>query len=118
MLLIAAIAHNSASIPLLIIGSGWLAIGLFGFRQRRRMATEVQLAGGVLSFTFPNQTQSMPVAEVVEIRPSRGDINRFAPILVKNVNGDVVRLTPRLGGLIELLVEVRRLNPDVRLGDF
>jgi hypothetical protein len=119
MLVGAAIADNSASIPLVIIGGAWLLMGLLGFRQNRRMASEIQLTGGgLLTFSFPKERISLPVSEVVEIRPSRGDINRFAPILVKDVNGHVVRLVPRLQGLVELLLELRHQNPSIRVGNF
>lgn len=119
MLTGAAIAHNAASIPLVVIGGAWLVFGVLGLRQGRRLAREVQLSdAGVLTFLFPRERISLQVSEVAEIRPSRGDMNRFAPILVRDVNGNVVRMVPRLQGLVELLVEVRRLNPAIRLGNF
>ena len=119
MLVGAAIAHNAASIPLVVIGGAWLLMGLLGLRQGRRMASEVQLTGsGLLTFSFPKERISVPVSEVVEIRPSRGDINRFAPILVRDVNGNVVRIVPRLQGLVELLLELRHQNPSIRMGNF
>ena len=115
----AAIARSAASIPLLVIGGAWLLMGFLGLRQGRRMASEVQLTdAGLLTFSFPKERTSLPVSEVAEIRPSRGDINRFAPILVRDVNGNVVRLVPRLQGLVELLVELRHQNPSIRVGNF
>jgi hypothetical protein len=118
MLILAAVIHDDASVPLLIIGAAWALMGCFGIRQGRRMAQSVRLVSGVLMFTFPRKTLSLDVAEVAEIRPTRGDINRFAPILVRSERGDVVRLVPRLQGLIELLAEVRRLNPAIKFGHF
>lgn len=118
MLVAAAIARDSASIPLIIIGAGWFACGLLAMRQHRRTAQEVQLNGNVLTFQFPKRRESVSVGDIEEIRRTRGDLSHFAPIQVRTVGGEVIRLPPRLSGLIDLLVEIRSRNPAVRIGDF
>jgi len=119
MLMGAAVAHRSASIPLLAIGGGWLIIGLLGLRQGRRTARKVQLSEGVLSFTFPrHKTAVVPLSDVSLIRPGRGDINRMSQIVVEKKSGNIIRVAPRMQGLFDLLVEVRRLNPDIQIGNF
>jgi hypothetical protein len=118
MLVAAAIAHRTASIPLLIIGAWWCACGLIAVRQYRRVAREAQLSGDVLTFVFANRSQSIPVGEIDEIRRARGDISHWMPIQVRSVGGEVVRLPPRMIGLFDLLMKLRTLNPAIRIADF
>jgi len=117
MLVAAAIAHRTASIPLIIIGAWWCACGLIAIRQYRRTAREVQLSGNVVTFVFANRSQSVPVGEIDEIRRARGDLSHWMPIQVRTIGGGLVRLPPRMIGLIDLLMNLRRLNPAIRIGD-
>jgi hypothetical protein len=81
--------------------------------QSRHTARGVQLANGVITFVFPNRRLTFPVDDVNEVRRSRGDINRFAPIRFSTATHGVVKSVPRLQGMFEFLVELRRLNPQV-----
>ena len=113
MLAIAAVAHNAASIALLIIGGWWFAVGVLAFIQAQRTAREVQLVNGAVTFIFPKQNLTVPVGDIEEVRRSRGDINRFAPIRFRTASHGVVKAVPRLQGMFDFLVELRRVNPQV-----
>jgi hypothetical protein len=57
MLTGAAAAHGAASVPLVVIGSGWLAIGALGLRRNRNCANQVRIDGTTLTFTGATQPQ-------------------------------------------------------------
>jgi hypothetical protein len=115
MLAIAGIVSSTSSVPLLAIGLAWIVIGLLGLRANRACAQQVSIDGLLVTFFGPRMHVVVPMADVVEIRRSRGDINRLAPLTVVFSNRVPVHIAPRILGLIELFVTMRRFNPDVRL---
>lgn len=117
MLLGAAVAHDSASIPLLVIGGAWTVMGAAGAAQRRRVFTSAQFENGVLTLVSPSEEARVAADDILEIRRSRGDINRFSPLQVRTRSHGTMRLSPRLNGLIELLVDLRAANPGMRVGN-
>lgn len=116
MLLAAAIAHDSASIALLVIGGAWTAMGIAGAAQRRKVFRSAELGNGFLTFTSATEELRVPVTDILEIRRSKGDLNRFSPLRVRTRSHGTIKLSPRLNRLIELLVELRTANPEVRIG--
>lgn len=115
MVMVAALAHDSASTPLLVIGAIWTAMGLGGLRMNRRTFRAVRLKSGMVSFMSPGRALTIPVAEILEVRRARGDINRFSPLRVITRSHGTLAISPRLDGLIELLVELRAANPALRI---
>ena len=115
MLALAALVHHGATIPLLVIGTAWTLIGLAGMRSSRRTYRAVRLDGGIVTFSSPSRVLTIPAAEIIEVRRARGDINRFAPLKVTTSSNGTLALSPRLNGLIELLVELRIANPALRI---
>ena len=115
MAMLAALAHDSASIPLLVIGGLWAVMGLGGLAMNRRTFRAVRLESGMVSFMSPGRALTMPVAEILEVRRARGDINRFSPLRVITRSHGTLAISPRLDGLIELLVELRAANPALRI---
>ena len=118
MLLAAAILWASASVPLLVIGGGWLVLGLGGAWQWRRVAREVRLEGELITFVFPAQELTIPAADVLEIRRARWDTNQVAWLRFETMSHGTIKVAARLRGLFELLSELRRLNPQVKYPDF
>jgi len=49
MLLGAAVAHEAAGIPLLVIGGGWTAMGAAGAAQRRTVFRWAEFENGILT---------------------------------------------------------------------
>jgi hypothetical protein len=115
MLTLAALAHDSASIPLLVIGALWTVMGLGGLRMNRRTFRAVRLESGIVTFLSPGRAVTIPVAEILEVRRARGDVNRFSPLRVITRGHGTLAMSPRLDGLIELLVELRSANPALRI---
>jgi hypothetical protein len=115
MLLVAALAHDSASIPLLILGTAWTAIAIAGVTTTRRTFRAVRFDDGVVTFVSPGRSLSIPVAEIIEVRHARGDVNRVAPLKVITSSNGALRISPRLNGLIELLLELKTANPALRV---
>ncbi|HET9059727.1 MAG TPA: hypothetical protein VFN61_07380, partial [Acidimicrobiales bacterium] len=99
MLFGAAVAHDSASIPLLVIGGGWTAMGAAGAAQRRHVFRSAQFENGVLTLSSPSDEVRVPADDILEIRRSRGDVNRFSPLQVRTRSHGIIRLSPRLHGL-------------------
>lgn len=118
MLAVAAGERGAAAVPLLSIGSVWLLIGGLGFRQYRGCAQQVSIDGNTVTFSGPRSPVVVSMADVVEVRRAWGDVNRVSPLIIVIANRAPIRIAPRMRGLFELFVDLRRVNPDVRLPDF
>jgi hypothetical protein len=117
MLLLAAAIHRTASIPLLIIGGWWIVFGSLALFQGRQTARELHLQHDVVTFVFSKKEMKVPVHAILEMRRTWGDINRFMPIKVRTTQGERLKVVPRMTGLFEFAVELRRLNPTVDMGN-
>jgi len=113
MLLGAALAHESASIPLLVIGGAWLAMGVGWLISTRRAAREIVIDGNVVRFISPRGHVDVDADDIVEIGYPRTDINRMGMLSVRTSTHGTIKAVPRLIGLMDVLVELRRLNPHV-----
>jgi hypothetical protein len=113
LLVVAAITRDSNSIPLLVIGTGWIVIGLAALWWRPRVAHEVCIESGRIIFVFPRTELTVPVGDLVRIRRAWGDLNHWLWFRFETRSHGSVRVAARLEGLIELLAEIRRLNPGV-----
>ncbi len=117
MLALAAVVHDAASIALLIIGGWWALVGVFALIQGRSTAREVRLEQGVVPFVLASKNVVVPATEIEEFRRSRGDLNHFMPIRVRTAHDGVAKVAPRLCGLFQFLIELRRFNPMVEIGE-
>ena len=118
MLLAAALIWAAPSVALLLIGGAWFAMGLAGARQWRRVAREVRIEGELITFVFPGQELTIPAADVLEIQRARWDTNRLGWLRFRTGSHGTVKVAARLRGLFDLLLELRRLNPQVTYPDF
>lgn len=117
MLAVAAGEHGAAAVPLLFMGSAWLVIGCLGIRQYRACAQQVSVDGTTVTFSGPQPPVVVSIADVVEVRRAWGDVNRVSPLTIVMANHAPIRIAPRMRGLFDLFVDLRRVNPDVRLPD-
>jgi hypothetical protein len=117
VLFLAAISQRP-SVPLLVIGSFWMAIGTIGIRQWRGVAREVRLEDERITFVFPAKELTIPAAETIDIRRARGDVNQWTWLRIRTKSHGTIRVAARLRGLIELLSELRRVNSTVTHPDF
>jgi hypothetical protein len=117
MLMSAALAHGSASVPLLIFGSWWTVISLAGMKSARRTFRAVRLDGEMVTFISPARVLTIPAAEIVEIRHAWGDPSRRSTSGLKVITSchGTLRISPRLEGMIDLLVQLRTANPALRV---
>lgn len=118
MFLIAAISPGSSSVPLLLIGSWWIAMGLGGVWEWPRVARELRLEDERITFVFPAKELTMPAADVINIRRRGWDPRHAGSLLFRTQSHGTVKVAARLRGLIDLLAELRRLNPRVTYPDF
>jgi hypothetical protein len=118
MLLIAAISRDSNSVPLLVFGSWWIAMGLVGVWQWRRVAREVRVEDERITFVFSAKELTMPATDVIEIRRPRWDMNHWMWLRFHTKSQGTIRVAARLRGLVDLLADLRRLNPRVTYPDF
>lgn len=112
MLVLAGIAHSSASIVLVVLGGLWLLMGALGLRRWRRTARVVELSEADITFLGPHLRVQMPIRDVLEVHQASGDINAMMPLRVLTREYGVVRVAPRLRGGLDLLVRVRAASPD------
>ena len=117
MLLAAAVSRGSGSLPLLVIGGFWLALGLVGVWQWRRVAREVRLEHERVSFSFPAKELTIPATDIIQIRRARGDMNHWTWLRFDTKSHGTIKVAARLRGLVDLLAELRRLNPRVTYPD-
>jgi hypothetical protein len=114
MLLMAAVAHDSASIPLLIIGGSWTAMGAAGRVQSRRVACELRIEDGAVTFVFAARELSVPAGDVIGLRQRWGPYTqRAGHLLIQTGSQGTVRAAPMLVGLFDFVTELRRVNPQV-----
>src|SRR5439155_25925258 len=58
---------------------------------------------------------TIPASEVIEFRYARLDPSRLMPMRVRTARSGTVQVVPRMSGLLDMLVELRRLNPQLKL---
>lgn len=114
MLTAAAAIHDSTSVPLLVIGGGWLLAGLAGVWQLRRLVREIVLHGETVEFRFPARDIVIPAQEITEIRWPLWDPGNRRYLRFRTHSNGVIRTPSRLEGLREFMIEtppVRRIPP-------
>jgi len=117
MLIGAAIAHSAASVPLLVIGGAWLLMGLAGIRQARRQVREITVEAAHVVFRYQARNVVIPAQEITEIGWAWWDPNRTAFLRFRTLSHGVIKAPPRMQGFIDFLIELRRINPDVKVPD-
>ena len=117
MLIGAAIAHSAASVPLLVIGGAWLLMGLAGIRQARRQVREITIEAAHVVFRYQARNVVIPAQEITEIGWAWWDPNRTAFLRFRTLSHGVIKAPPRMQGFIDFLIELRRINPDVKVPD-
>jgi hypothetical protein len=110
----AAVARDSASIPLAAIGGSWLLMGLFGGRQYRCTFRRISFDGLSVRFSRADGDHDVALADIREFRWPRYDINRFGPMRAITVDGTYL-VAPRCRGLIDLFVALKNANPAIKL---
>ena len=114
MLLGAAVALDSASVPLVIIGGGWLLMGCYGLHQRRGLMNEMSFDGAVLHLSSPRGHAEVPVLSVLEIGYPWYDWQRLQALRIRT-NSGTVKGVARFDGLFEVLMALRKANPNLLL---
>lgn len=117
MLFVAAAAHDSASIPLLVIGGAWFIMGVAGLGTRRKVAEAVQLEDDRITFVFRSRRLTVPVREITEIRRPRYDINEMQWVEFHTLSNGKIRVSPRLRGRVDLVAELRKINPSLKIAE-
>lgn len=117
MLIGAAIAHSAASIPLLVIGGAWSLMGLAGIWQARRQVREIAVDAGHVLFRYQARNIVIPAREITEISWAWWDPNRAASLRFRTRSHGVIKAPPRMQGFLDFLIELRRVNPDVKVPD-
>jgi hypothetical protein len=108
-----SLAEQDAKALLVVVLGG---IVLMALLVHLNQARTVRLQGDSVVFAS-RKMMSVPVSDITEIRRRRADFNRMGPVFFVTSTHGTVRASPRLRGLIELVVEIRRANPGIKLGD-
>jgi hypothetical protein len=117
LLLAAAVAHDSASTPLLVIGGAWACLGAAALWYSRRVADALRLENGQVTFVFPAGELRVPAGDVLSFGRGRLDSSRMRPLLVRTSTHGTIKVSARLVGLFDFLYGLRQINPDVVIRD-
>jgi hypothetical protein len=111
----AIVAHGSASIPLLVIGGGWLLGGLLSIWQSSRTVQEIILNCDSVEFRSRAKRLTIPATEIVEVNRPWWDTGHMAYLRFRTRSDGNIKAVPRFEGFLDFLVELRRLNPEVKV---
>jgi hypothetical protein len=114
MLAGAAAVHDSASIPLAVIGGAWLLLGLLGARQYRRIVRRMTFDGMLVRFSMFDGDHAVALADVREFKWRRYDFNRFGPMRALTTDGTYL-VAARCRGLIDFFGALKAANPAIKL---
>ena len=117
MLIVAAVAHSAASVPLLVIGGAWSLTGVAGIWQARRQVQEIAVDAAHVVFRYQARNVVIPVQEITEVGWAWWDPNRAASLRFRTLSHGVIKAPPRMQGFLDFLIELRRINPDVKVPD-
>jgi hypothetical protein len=117
MLIGAAIVHSAASIALLVIGGGWFLMGLAGIWQAQRQVREIVIDGVHVVFRYQVRNIVIPAPEITEIGWARWDPNHRASLRFRTLSHGVIKAPPSMQGFLDFLIELRRINPGVKVPD-
>jgi hypothetical protein len=117
MLIGAAIARSAASIPLLVIGGAWFIMGLAGTWRARRQVREITVDAAHVVFRYRAGNVVIPAQEITEISWAWWDPNRAASLRFRTLSHGVIKAPPRMQGFLDFLIELRHINPDVKVPD-
>ena len=102
----------AAAVPLLLLMLGALAwlwfVGLVWFPYEIRLTSD-----GVLTFRSVLRTIQVKAGDLVSIRPEFMDLG--GATLVFRTTSRSLRALRRMDGMLDLLTEVRAINPDLEL---
>jgi hypothetical protein len=113
MLTVAPAVHDASSVPLLVIGTGWLAFGGVWLVIGQRYARVIVIDGHRVAFISPRAQVVVDARDIAEIGYGALDPRRMATLYVRTSSHGTIRVVPRLTGLIDVLIELRRINPAV-----
>ena len=110
MLGLALAVHDSASVPVAIIGGAWTLIWAGSYWQTRRTAYCVTFRDSILSFSGRRMDRQIRCADVSEYRRTRSSAASFRPAVFLTKTGERIKVAGRMTGLFELLVAIRQDN--------
>ncbi|HEX9033527.1 MAG TPA: hypothetical protein VF834_16930 [Streptosporangiaceae bacterium] len=64
-------------------------------------------------FRAPARTITVPASEIVEVRAPWWDANHMTALQFRTRSGAIIKTAPRLQGIFDFLVELRRASPDL-----
>jgi hypothetical protein len=115
MLSIAAVAHSTTSIPLVVIGAAWAAIGVASWLQLRHVAYSVTANDGRLFLVGALASRELAVEQLAEFKWSPWDLNRLSTASFITVSGEKIRVPARMTRTLDILMYVKRNNDNFRL---
>jgi len=111
MLIAAAVAHNAASVPLVVIGGGWLLFGLVALVNGRQVASRIEVKDDAIIFVSQGQQTTVAAAEILAVTRPRYDLNHWGWLNVRTAHNGTIKIASRQRDLVELLVDLKVANP-------
>lgn len=116
MLIGAAAAHDTAAVPLLILGGAWLAVGLNAILQRRRQVQEIDINGDSVEFRSTVKCLTIPASEIlgVKVNPPWWNPRLMGYVRFQTRSDGVIKVPPpQIQDLYGFLTELQHVNPYV-----
>jgi len=111
MVTAAAVAHNGASVPLALIGGGWLLFGLIALVKGRQVASRIEVKDDAVTFVAQGRQTTVAATEILAITRPRHDTNHWGWINVRTTHDGTIKIASRQRDLVELLVDLKAANP-------
>jgi len=117
MLIGAAIVHGASLVPLLVFGGAWSVAGLAGIRQAQRQVRDIAVDATHVVFRYQDRNVVISAHDITDVGWARWDPNRFASLRFRTLSHGVIKVPPRMHGFPGFLIELRRINPGIKVPD-
>lgn len=115
-LIAAAAVHNLMTSPALIIfGLIWGGGGVLGARLYKRTILEIVLDGDRIKFSSEVASFTIPAGDITKVSRPWADPQRMGHLYIRARSRGVIRTAPRMHGLDDLVIQLRRVNPEIKL---
>ena len=114
MLVGALIARDIASIPLLIIGSGWIVLGFVAGSRHGRLVNAMSFENGVLRLSSPTESLDVAAGDILRIAYPWYDLQRMQALKISTTTR-TIEAVPRFDYLMDVLIALHESNPSIDL---
>lgn len=90
-------------------------MGVAGLLQRRRWASQIDVHGDDVTFRRKSGSVTVKASQIESISRPRWDVSRTTWLSFTTTTNGNIKASAHIDGLFDLLFELRRQNPGLRL---